>query len=147
MLFALIDATDTVIRYSEADAAPPTLAPEKGLRWAPVTDIRPAPQDGEVLSGPQLTVTAAGLTRTWTVIPAPVPQRVTMRQARLALLAAGLLNDVKMAVAAVDDPEIEIEWEYATEIQREAGLVGRIADHLKLSGSRIDDLFRAASRL
>lgn len=49
--------------------------------------------------------------------PVVIPQSVTMRQARLALLGAGLLDDVNSAIAAIPDPvqrkAAEIEWEYA----------------------------------
>ena len=37
-------------------------------------------------------------------VPVPVITSVTMRQARLALLGAGLLDDVDAAIAAISDP-------------------------------------------
>ena len=55
-------------------------------------------------------------------LPVPVPQSVTMRQARLALLGAGLLDDVDAALAAIPDATqrraAQIEWEYAATVER-----------------------------
>ena len=66
--------------------------------------------------------------------PAPtpsVPASITMRQARLALLSIGLLDDVDAAIAAIPDPvqrkAAEIEWEYATVIERNSPLVQSLA--------------------
>ncbi len=78
--------------------------------------------------------------------PPPVPQSVTPRQARLALLAAGLLDDVNAAVAAAG-PEAQIDWDYALEIRRDNALIASMAAVLNLSKSRIDDLLRAAAVL
>ena len=84
--------------------------------------------------------------------PAPpyVPQAVTMRQARLALLGAGLLSTVQAAIAALTSPQkeaAEIEWEYAQEVQRNHGLVPAMAQALGMTESQIDDLFIAAAAL
>ena len=80
-----------------------------------------------------------------------VPQSVTMRQARLALLRAGLLDDVDAAIAAIPDPvqrkAAEIEWEYATVIERNSSLVTSLAAGLGLTAADIDALFEAASRI
>ena len=81
----------------------------------------------------------------------PVPQSVTMRQARLALLGIGLLDDVGAAIAAIPDPAqrkaAEIEWEYATVIERNSSLVTSLAAGLGLTAADIDALFEAASRI
>ena len=80
-----------------------------------------------------------------------VPQSVTMRQARLALLRAGLLDDVDAAIAAIPDPAqrtaAQIEWEYATVIERNSPLVQSLAAGLGLTAPAIDALFEAASRI
>ena len=47
-----------------------------------------------------------------------VPQVITMRQAKLVLLKAGILDDVDAAVANADRAT-QIEWEYATEVRRD----------------------------
>lgn len=84
------------------------------------------------------------------VINQPVPEAVTARQARLALLGAGVLGMVKQALASM--PGIEgdvarIEWEYAQEIRRDSPLIGALAPALGLTGEQIDDLFRSAESL
>ena len=78
--------------------------------------------------------------------PAPIPQSVTMRQARLALLAAGLLDLVETAIAGAG-PAAKIEWDYATEVQSSAGLVPAMATALGLTDAQIDALFVTASTL
>lgn len=82
----------------------------------------------------------------FTLPPPPVPQAVTPRQARLALLAAGLLDDVNAAVAAAG-PQAQIDWDYALEIRRDNALIASMAGQLNLSSKQIDDLFRAAAVL
>lgn len=75
---------------------------------------------------------------------------VTMRQARLALLAAGVLGDVAPALAALPSPHrdaAEIEWEYASEVRRDAPLIAALGSALGLTEDQIDDLFEAAAAL
>lgn len=82
--------------------------------------------------------------------PIGVPDAVTMRQARLALLGAGVLSTVQAAIAALPSPQkeaAEIEWEYAQEVQRNHGLVPAMAQALGMTESQIDDLFIAAAAL
>ncbi len=82
--------------------------------------------------------------------PGPVPSSVTMRQARLALLGAGLLDDVEAAIAALPSPQKEaarIEWEYATEVQRSSGLVPMMGAALGLDDAALDDLLIEAAAL
>jgi len=82
--------------------------------------------------------------------PVPVPEMVTMRQARLALLQAGKLADVNAAILALPSPEKEqaqIEWEYATEIKRDNALVTKLAPALGLDAPALDALFTMAATL
>lgn len=82
--------------------------------------------------------------------PVPVPQSVTMRQARLALHAAGLLAGVDAAIASMQEPAktaAAIEWEYASAVERNAGLVPAMAAALGMSEADIDDLFITAATL
>ena len=82
--------------------------------------------------------------------PVPVPESVTMRQARLALHAAGLLSSVDTAIASMQEPAKTaalIEWEYASAVDRNAGLVPAMAAALGMSEADIDDLFIAAASL
>lgn len=78
--------------------------------------------------------------------PLVVPQSVTMRQARLALLAAGLLETVQTAINEAG-PAARIEWDYAQEVQRSAGLVPQMATALGMTGEQIDALFVRAALL
>ncbi len=82
--------------------------------------------------------------------PAPVPEAVTARQARLALLGAGKLAMVEGALAQIPGVQGEaarIEWEYATDIRRDSPLIGALAPMLGLTSEQVDDLFRAAEGL
>jgi hypothetical protein len=79
-----------------------------------------------------------------------IPVSVTMRQARLALLGAGLLNTVTTAINSLPSPQKEaaqIEWEYSQEVHRDKELVGMLAPILGLSDAQIDALFITASAL
>lgn len=78
--------------------------------------------------------------------PPPIPQTVTPRQARLALLGAGLLEQVQSAVTAAGGAT-EITWEYATEINRSDALVVQIGASLNLTDAQIDALFVQAASL
>jgi len=84
-------------------------------------------------------------------IPSPgVPQSVTMRQARLALHAAGLLTSVDAAIAAMDEPDktaAQITWEFAQTVDRGFGMVPQLASALGMTETQIDDLFIAAAQL
>jgi hypothetical protein len=73
--------------------------------------------------------------------PEPPPSIVTMRQARLALLAVGLLDEVE---AAITDPADRIEWEYATTVVRDSPLVVSLSASLGLD---LDALFEMAAEL
>ena len=79
-----------------------------------------------------------------------VPSSVTMRQARLALLGAGLLASVDAAIDSLPSPQKEaarIEWEYATEVQRSSGLVPMMVVALGLDDAALDALFIGAAAL
>lgn len=81
---------------------------------------------------------------------ARVPVTITMRQARLALLNAGLLAQVDAAINAMPSPQKEaarIEWEYAAEVQRNSGLVLGLGEALGLDAAGLDALFVEASKL
>lgn len=80
---------------------------------------------------------------------APVPQSVSMRQARLALLQAGLLDQVDVAIAAIVDSmarqRAQITWEYSPKVSRDDPLVFQLTAAFGLSEEQVDNLFRAAS--
>ena len=79
-----------------------------------------------------------------------VPSSVTMRQARLALLGAGLLAGVDAAIDSLPSPQKEaarIEWEYASEVQRNSGLVPMMGVALGIDDATLDALFIGAAAL
>ena len=71
---------------------------------------------------------------------------VSMRQARLALLGAELLDIVETAIQAADK-SVQIEWEYATEVRRDSPLVVSLSQSLGLTEEMLDNLFSGASKL
>ena len=83
--------------------------------------------------------------------PIPIPQSVTMRQARLVLLNAGLLDDVDAAIASIPDPvqrkAAEIEWEYAQTVDRDSPFTQQLAQGLGLTTEQKNELFVQASQL
>lgn len=83
-------------------------------------------------------------------LPPSAPSVVSMRQARLALLNAGLLQSVNDAVAGLKGAAGEaakIEWEYASEVRRDNVLFQQLAVELGLTDQVLDDLFTAAASL
>ena len=79
-----------------------------------------------------------------------VPQEVTMRQARLALHAAGKLTAVNAAINALPDPPKAaalIEWEYSSTVRRDSQFVAMLGPALGLDSAALDALFVAASKL
>lgn len=82
--------------------------------------------------------------------PVVIPTEVTMRQARLALLAAGLLPTINAAVAAMSGTAgdaARIEWEFAKSVNRNQPLVTQLATALNLTSAQLDALFTAAAAL
>ena len=86
------------------------------------------------------------------VLPPPPPvTTITMRQARLALLRAGLLDNVNAAIAAIPDETqrraAQIEWEYAAIVERNSTLVQQLAPALGMTEAQMDELFATAAGL
>ena len=82
----------------------------------------------------------------FTAPPAPVPQSVSPRQAKLALLQDGHLTNVEALIAAAD-AATQISWNDAKEFLRTDPLVLAIGTQLGLTSGQIDDLFRLAATL
>ena len=83
-------------------------------------------------------------------LPAAAPVEVTMRQARLALHAAGKLTAVHAAINALPDPPKTaalIEWEYSSTVRRDSQFVALLGPALGLDAAGLDALFVAASQL
>lgn len=81
---------------------------------------------------------------------APIPRVVDMAQARLALLQAGLLDQVQAAVDAMPGAEgaaARIAWEYRSTVRRDSTLLAALASQVGLSDAQIDALFVTAATL
>jgi hypothetical protein len=92
----------------------------------------------------------AAILAQWAANPVYVPQVVSMRQARLALLAAGKLGQVQAAIDALPSPQKEVaalEWEYSQEVRRDWPFVAQLAPALGLSDADLDNLFIEAEKL
>lgn len=71
-----------------------------------------------------------------------------MRQARLALLEAGRLAAVNAAIAAMPSPQKEaaqIEWEFASHVERQSPFLQGLAAAINLDGADLDQLFILAA--
>ena len=64
-------------------------------------------------------------------------------QAKAALLAAGMLDDVE-AVMATADPLARMAWADATEFRRNSPTIAALAIIAGLTETQVDDLFRVA---
>lgn len=83
-------------------------------------------------------------------VSTPVPEAVSMRQARLALLGAGLLGAIDAAINSLPSPQKEaaaIEWDYASDVRRDSPLLESLAPALGLTDAQIDALFITAFTL
>lgn len=80
----------------------------------------------------------------------PVPQSVTMRQARLALLNKGMLGNVNVAINSMPSPQKEaaqIEWEFSSVVERHRPITVMLGSALGLSELDLNKLFIDASKL
>lgn len=81
--------------------------------------------------------------------PAPIldlgiPRQVTMRQARQAMLSAGILAQVDALIADMPGDEGEsarIDWNHARDVKRDWPLIGALGPQVGLNEQQIDDLF------
>lgn len=70
---------------------------------------------------------------------------VSMRQAELALLDAGLLDDVELLVMNLPRAA-QIEWKRAQSVERDHPLIAYVQQAKGLTDEQIDDLFTDAAR-
>lgn len=83
-------------------------------------------------------------------LPVEVPKRVSMRQARHALNAAGLLSQVETFLNMLPEAEqtaAKIEWEYSTTLDRDNPVVLQLIPLLELTEQQVDQLFINAASL
>ncbi|MDR1350850.1 MAG: hypothetical protein LBJ59_08785 [Zoogloeaceae bacterium] len=127
-----------LIPADAVDAPPPEIPQEQRAKWGGdawlFEDIPPPSPEPEAEPEPE----------------PGVPQSVTMRQARLALLGAGLLDAVNAAIAgmaSVEGKAAQIEWEFAQEVRRDNPLFAALSAQMGLSDAQLDELFIAGAAL
>lgn len=114
-------------------------------------DLPTPPEDGtedvadDVFVGPGMVRQQDGSFAVPVVAP-PVPATVTPRQIRLALIAAGLDDQVDALIGS-QTKEVRVAWEYATQIDRADVLIVMAQHLLGMSDEQADDLFRLAASL
>ena len=130
----------------------------------PLRSERPGAQPGEIVEPGAIEQIDDAWVQQWTVRAAtpdeqtaidegdkvPVPQEVSMRQARLALLARGVLGQVDAAIESLPSPDREaarIEWDYSSVVARNSPLVVMMGAALGLDDAALDELFITAARL
>lgn len=120
----------------------------------PVQPTEPPTAPGKLLERASPELVNGVWQERWSLVDAPppvVPEQVTMRQARLALLGAGLLDVVGPAIAAIPDPltreAVQITWEYSADVQRRNPLIAELSRALGMTDADIDNLFRSAALL
>jgi len=78
--------------------------------------------------------------------PNIVPQAVTRRQALLALLAAGKLDQIELLIQSAPRA-VQIAWEAAGTFERDNPLIATLAPQLGLTDQDVDNLFIEAAKL
>ena len=104
---------------------------------------------GKVLSSYALALANGHITvtPTWINTPAPpVPATVSRMQAKLALNAAGRLDQVEAGVASASR-EVQLYWAEVSEIHRDHAILAQMTTALGLTSAQVDDLFRAAAQI
>jgi chromosome segregation ATPase len=154
-----VEGADTTAQQDALSAAQATLESAKAdlakAKAPPDTATAHAKQIRAQIEQCQAQIDQSGMTMTQAemdaIINAPVvPQTVTMRQARLALLGAGKLALVDAAIDSMPEPQksaARIEWEYSNEVQRHNSFVSALGPALGMTSAQIDQLFIAAAKL
>ncbi len=126
----------------------------------PLVYEKPAVEPGQMAEPLTVELIDEQWTQLWTVRDAtpdeleamkpPVPAEVTMRQARLALLAIGKLDQVAPAIESLEGAERDaarIEWEFSSTVVRSRPLVVLLGQALGLDDEELDQLFITAAGL
>lgn len=83
---------------------------------------------------------------TLSAIYSTIPEVVSARQMKLALLGAGLLDGIE-AFVVTQDRAVQISWEYATEFRRDDPMLVNMAEAFSMTYEQVDDVFRAAAQI
>jgi len=104
---------------------------ERGMEeWDAVLATSPAPYTAPAMPDPIIAERAA--------------MTVSRFQAMAALLNAGLLSQVNVALADAG-PLAQLAWAEATEFRRNSPTIAGLSAGLGLTDAQVDDLFRAAA--
>lgn len=80
-----------------------------------------------------------------------VPQQVTPRQMRVALIMSGIsIASIEAMIDALEEPQksiVRTTWEYSTAFERDNEILNQMASMLGLSQPQVDDLFLLARTL
>lgn len=133
----LIDGTKQEFRG--LPERPPHI-PHKNVEWYPVVREYGEPFEG-VESDTYVIRTVDPAT-----LPPPVPDRVSPRQARLALLAIDKL-DAANAIVAQAGPSTHIAWEFSTYVLRNDPDVIALAAAIGIDEAALDQMFIEAAQL
>ena len=91
------------------------------------------------------------VTPVYTPPPRVIPEAVTRRQARQALVLAGKFDLVQVAFDAIPDPLqrqlMQIEWDDSLDFERNRSSLMAIGAAIGLTSADIDDLFITAKTL
>jgi hypothetical protein len=83
--------------------------------------------------------------------PPPIPQSVSMAQARQALMDAGLFDAIDNGLNALPDGPTKRKaltfWEYSPTVSRNGELVTMLAAQFGLNDEQLDALFLAATEI
>ena len=115
-------------------------------------------EDGFTIEGKTLVpADGAAIGDTWDgsnfIKPPPPPEvfpDLTMRQFRLALISAGLDDDVDAALAAMPGTAGKMaraEYEYASTVVRDNALISSLSSALGLTDDQVNALWRSAAAL
>lgn len=129
-----------------------------GKRVAEITDIDPAGRfhpSIEWVSVPENTkpgMIKKGNNYEWPEPePEPIPASVSRRQAKQALILAGLYDQVQPAIDAIEDAQerliMQVFWDDSITFERENPQLKGMALALNLSDEQLDDLFVQAANL
>jgi len=96
---------------------------------------------GEITIAPYVPPTEQELLEEWRATTS-----VSKFQAKAALAQAGLLDQVKQAVASADTIT-QLAWEDATEFNRNSPTIAALSQALGLTDEQVDDLFKQADQI
>lgn len=118
----------------------PDHIPHKGVQWFPVERAYGTPFEG--VEGDKYVIRKADPA----TLPPQVPLQVSPRQARLALLAIGKLEQANAAIEGAGDM-VKIAWDFSNYVRRDDPGVIALATSIGIDAGSLDQLFIEAAKL